>query len=162
MLASKEALFKKPLVLKFALCYGVNGLTEEWPCPAPATPAAIPTAPPAITPIKIYSLVLSLCCTGGTGASGGGCVVEACCVVLGAVSGVAGIFVGAAPDTLAISNSPDGKILIDSPDCKTRPVAPSSGIIPTLPSRHVIVKDPSACRTTCEVDCCDSITGAIT
>src|SRR6202045_5202428 len=111
MLASKEALFKEALVLKFALCYGVDGLTEEWPCPAPATPAAIPTAPPAITPIKIYSLVLSLCCAGGTEASGGGCAVEGCSAGFGFVSGV-GVGVGAAPGgapgALAISNSPDG------------------------------------------------------
>src|ERR1700681_2002096 len=116
MLASKEALFKDALVLKFALCYGVDGLTDECPCPAPATPAAIPTAPPAITPIKMYSLVLSLCCTGGTGASGGGSAVEAFSAGLGVVSG-AGVFVGgvagaargAAPGALAISRSPDGK-----------------------------------------------------
>src|ERR1700720_4459181 len=113
MLASKEALFKKALVLKFALCYGVDGLTEACPCPAPATPAAIPTAPPAITPIKIYSLVLSLCCTGGTGASGGGCVVEARSAGLGGFSGTGVCFgtVPGAPVALAISNSPDGKML---------------------------------------------------
>src|ERR1700688_1074609 len=113
----------------------------------------------------MYSFVLSLCCTGGTGASGGGCVVDACSAGLGLVSGVVvvgGVFLGPAPVALAISSSPDGKMLTASPDCKTRPVAPSSGINPTLPSRHVTVKDPSACRTTCEVDCCDSMTGATT
>src|ERR1700681_2719116 len=116
MLASKEALFKDALVLKFALCYGVDGLTDECPCPAPATPAAIPTAPPAITPIKIYSLVLSLCCTGGTGASGGGCVVDGCSAGFGVASGGGvcfGAATGGAPVAFAISNSPDGKMLTD-------------------------------------------------
>src|ERR1700726_4647299 len=102
MLASKEALFKEALVLEFALCYGVDGLTEEGPCPAPVTPAAIPTAPPAITPIKIYSLVLSLCCKGSTGAPGGGCVVEACSVGLGVVSG-GGVGFGAAPGAVTVA-----------------------------------------------------------